>query len=285
MGQHECPEANNSRGMASSCWPLQGLGQLVSALQCRQDDAGDVLVGLSSSYPPAGVAFAQSYNIPNCHRHVRVGFLLYSMFTVRATQFGMHQINYVNQAERDKPGFWDALRYATWKPDGILPGLAAYLLVALVAFLAWLNAGEPKYAEALTSDRFTSMMPGLTGARDSSWIVESMNLAEDADRVDVIVAEPSTGWRWLIRAVPSTMRLVSAVTLGPRPELGPQSPPSLQDVQARLGQLGYSAGPVDGLMGPRTKAALARFQSEHGIPPTGLPDGATLRALKLIPNS
>ncbi len=39
--------------------------------------------------------------------------------------------------------------------------------------------------------------------------------------------------------------------------------------QRMLMALGYYAGPADGLLGPTTQAAIARFQSEQGLPPTG----------------
>ncbi len=50
--------------------------------------------------------------------------------------------------------------------------------------------------------------------------------------------------------------------------------------QARLQNLGYDVGPVDGLAGPLTKAALAAFQSDRGIDPSGKLDAATRSKLK-----
>lgn len=40
-------------------------------------------------------------------------------------------------------------------------------------------------------------------------------------------------------------------------------------VQARLTQLGYDPGPIDGAMGGKTAAAIRRFQSDQGMAPTG----------------
>jgi hypothetical protein len=40
-------------------------------------------------------------------------------------------------------------------------------------------------------------------------------------------------------------------------------------IQTRLNALGFDAGPADGLIGPRTRDAIRRFQSDRGIPPTG----------------
>lgn len=39
---------------------------------------------------------------------------------------------------------------------------------------------------------------------------------------------------------------------------------SVANIQRDLAQLGYDPGPVDGLMGPRTRAAIARFEDAQG---------------------
>ena len=36
-------------------------------------------------------------------------------------------------------------------------------------------------------------------------------------------------------------------------------------VQQRLGEIGYYRGAVDGIMGPRTRAAIAAYESRHGL--------------------
>lgn len=50
-------------------------------------------------------------------------------------------------------------------------------------------------------------------------------------------------------------------------------------VQARLKNLGYRPGRVDGRLGPRTRAALRRFQNDHGLDLTSEADDATVKAL------
>jgi N-acetylmuramoyl-L-alanine amidase len=53
-------------------------------------------------------------------------------------------------------------------------------------------------------------------------------------------------------------------------DLGTLDPASkVSGIQARLNNLGYEAGGVDGIAGPRTAAALARFQEDQGIDITG----------------
>ena len=51
-------------------------------------------------------------------------------------------------------------------------------------------------------------------------------------------------------------------------------------VQARLANLGYWPGDIDGDVGPRTQAALAAFQNDNGLDPTGELDDATKAKLQ-----
>jgi peptidoglycan hydrolase-like protein with peptidoglycan-binding domain len=53
----------------------------------------------------------------------------------------------------------------------------------------------------------------------------------------------------------------------------------LSGAQARLLNLGYYAGEVDGEMGPRTQAALRAFQEAHGLEVTGELDDETTSKL------
>ena len=46
-------------------------------------------------------------------------------------------------------------------------------------------------------------------------------------------------------------------------------------LQGRLANLGYHPGAVDGVMGHKTRGAIARFQVRHGLEPTGKPDSNT----------
>jgi putative chitinase len=62
-----------------------------------------------------------------------------------------------------------------------------------------------------------------------------------------------------------------------------EQPPAVDAVaiQRRLQALGYrEVGAADGIIGPRTQAAIARFRQEKGLP-DGLIDAALLRALGL----
>jgi DNA invertase Pin-like site-specific DNA recombinase/peptidoglycan hydrolase-like protein with peptidoglycan-binding domain len=54
----------------------------------------------------------------------------------------------------------------------------------------------------------------------------------------------------------------------------------VREVQRRLTQLGYRPGPVDGLFGPRTRAATRWFQYKHSLPLTGRVTRSTLVVLQ-----
>ena len=53
----------------------------------------------------------------------------------------------------------------------------------------------------------------------------------------------------------------------------------IQDVQEKLHQYGFDAGPVNGQFGTKTQAALAQFQLAMTLPASGALDDDTLRAL------
>ncbi len=58
------------------------------------------------------------------------------------------------------------------------------------------------------------------------------------------------------------------------------SPPTVKDVQRALSSKGYKPGPVDGIMGRKTNAALKKFQRDSGLAVTGNIDRATTDRLR-----
>lgn len=58
----------------------------------------------------------------------------------------------------------------------------------------------------------------------------------------------------------------------------PDEPPprhsEMRRVQEVLNDLGFDAGPADGLLGPQTRAALRAYQQDQGLPADGYPDEA-----------
>jgi membrane-bound lytic murein transglycosylase B len=80
-------------------------------------------------------------------------------------------------------------------------------------------------------------------------------------------------------------RLVGAGPLvRPPPTVGPAlSRNTIQQMQQQLNQLGHDPGPIDGVMGASTRAALRRFQAAKGMIADGYPDAKTLCALSIRP--
>src|SRR5438876_5255991 len=66
-----------------------------------------------------------------------------------------------------------------------------------------------------------------------------------------------------------------------------QAQPSatVRDAQQRLSALGYYTGPIDGLWGPDTQAAVERFQRDRGLQVTGDLNQVTASALQGPPQS
>ena len=54
---------------------------------------------------------------------------------------------------------------------------------------------------------------------------------------------------------------------------------SVKKLQQELGQLNYYQGPVDGVTGPQTTAAIQDLQRQAGLPQTGTMNAATQKAL------
>jgi hypothetical protein len=63
------------------------------------------------------------------------------------------------------------------------------------------------------------------------------------------------------------------------PSGGFADPPTIRYTQAALRQLGHDAGPIDGLMGPATRAGIRAFQRDQGLEVDGELDPDLLRAV------
>jgi peptidoglycan hydrolase-like protein with peptidoglycan-binding domain/DNA invertase Pin-like site-specific DNA recombinase len=59
----------------------------------------------------------------------------------------------------------------------------------------------------------------------------------------------------------------------------PEGSPRVRSLQTKLHKHGLRPGPVDGLFGPRTEAAVDRLQRRNDVPATGVVNARTLRAL------
>jgi peptidoglycan hydrolase-like protein with peptidoglycan-binding domain len=53
----------------------------------------------------------------------------------------------------------------------------------------------------------------------------------------------------------------------------------VRDAQIALRDAGYEPGRIDGIMGPKTQAAIREFQTSRGLPQTGTLDATTQQQL------
>lgn len=60
---------------------------------------------------------------------------------------------------------------------------------------------------------------------------------------------------------------------------GPKTHEEIRHVQAKLKEMGYDLGRIDGKIGARTRDAIRRFQAHHGLPQTGKLSPEMLKAL------
>src|SRR5258705_7923211 len=54
---------------------------------------------------------------------------------------------------------------------------------------------------------------------------------------------------------------------------------NVRSTQQELKDQGYDVGPIDGVMGPKTRSALQKFQSDKGLTQTGRMDATTMKEL------
>jgi hypothetical protein len=60
---------------------------------------------------------------------------------------------------------------------------------------------------------------------------------------------------------------------------------AVSGAQARLSNLGYDCGPVDGILGPQTEQAIKRFQKHNKLQQTGELDDASMQELETMHGS
>ena len=73
----------------------------------------------------------------------------------------------------------------------------------------------------------------------------------------------------------------------PQPIGGPEEPPlqrdEVRDIQARLRAFGFNPGPLDGIAGPATQAAVMHYQQNRELPQDGTIDRQLLEQLRQDP--
>jgi lipoprotein-anchoring transpeptidase ErfK/SrfK len=165
------------------------------------------------------------------------------------------------------------------------------LAVAVAAVFGWLIWRTSQGPRAATKASSTNSLDWGKATNLLQWLntnfVASTNLASEP------VVPPVTN-RVPTKRLPIVVtNLLTAVTNRPRTNLfatTPPSPPSeiaerpvrnFLEAQIALARLAISCGPIDGLVGYQTRAALRAFQVQNELPPSGDLDAATKEALTI----
>lgn len=97
----------------------------------------------------------------------------------------------------------------------------------------------------------------------------------DSDEIDH-ARDLATAWR-ANRTAPSTSSVAAPVMATFTPSSAPYS---LSNVQVALSDLGYVVGTPDGVIGPKSRAAIRAYQADSGLPTSGEPSRALYEKLQ-----
>lgn len=138
-------------------------------------------------------------------------------------------------------------------------GLALALMVALGA------CGNTSEERGITGAGLGAAGGAIIGAVTGLTVLEGALIGTGVggltgiltDRSDLDIGDPFwKGWFG-----PSAPQVATSGASGHSPRVA--------EMQSNLARLGYDPGPVDGLFGPRTSAAIREFQQDHGLTPDG----------------
>ncbi|MEZ5666356.1 MAG: SEL1-like repeat protein [Alphaproteobacteria bacterium] len=176
-------------------------------------------------------------------------------------------------------GRWVAIAYLA-TPDHPSWSLAPQFLPRLVGQQLALARGSfampgggcnrPAYVHGTTTSADLAL--GLAGALPYG----ALAAADDTALTSLMVICDGTLAATVVRTAADQL-LVSA--LGGLLVFDPVPSPTVRSAQELLAAAGYQPGPIDGLFGPRTGAALQQFQADTGLLATGAFDAATMFAL------
>ncbi|KAG1668183.1 Localization factor PodJL [Nymphon striatum] len=121
-------------------------------------------------------------------------------------------------------------------------------------------AKRDEVADALRPDQ-------LETARGATELWKAKELVESVNYVDI-----PDDWRTDAAATAATSKKAPQVDKA-------QMKKAIRNIQAILNNSGYDAGPVDGVMGGKTKTAIKAFQKANGMEPNGNVDQALVQKL------
>jgi hypothetical protein len=137
------------------------------------------------------------------------------------------------------------------------------------------TGGLYAYAVDLAVYQTATLLRDPTPRSLATWTVGSISLVEASDLRAIFTS--------VSQKVDQFIQAYRAVNPRPRPERGQHAAARarLRQVQERLQAAGFSPGPMDGQLGPQTRAALRRYQQRKRLPVTGTLDPQTLKALRI----
>lgn len=135
---------------------------------------------------------------------------------------------------------------------------------ALLARLAAVTNIEPVETQALAGERAEAVRLAL--------------IEHGVDPARIRLGEPRESAA-AERGIPTELALhaVESAAAGSTAPAAAADP--VREAQRRLNAAGFDAGPLDGVVGPRTKRALIKYQAANGLEVTGELDAATLARL------
>jgi N-acetylmuramoyl-L-alanine amidase len=121
-----------------------------------------------------------------------------------------------------------------------------------------------EYGSPMPSERYVADVDGtLYYGETNGDAILSLDLPVDATQAEIWIAGQSR-----------TLRLGELNPIENTPDDG------VSGIQGRLRGLGFNPGPIDGKMGPRTRAALLAFQRQYKLTRSGAADAETVARLK-----
>jgi hypothetical protein len=175
---------------------------------------------------------------------------------------------------------------------------AVLLLVAAAVYFApgvrqSDRATQPPREAAIASSDQAAASNEAEPAPDAGRDPNAANQPAAADREQDATSRAPAPAASLPEVMPEAMDMVDSEQASPSPPpdrtfaaVEPRRPPPRIELnpvalaQSQLNALGYSAGPVDGVVGPRTRAAIRRFQADAGLPVDGRMNDPLIAALR-----
>jgi hypothetical protein len=137
------------------------------------------------------------------------------------------------------------------------------------------TGGLYAYAVDLAVYQTAALLRDPTPRSLATWAVGSISLVEASDLRAIFTS--------VSQKVDQFIQAYRAVNPRPHPAGGRHAAARarLRQVQERLQAAGFAPGPMDGHLGPQTRAALRRYQQRKRLPVTGTLDPQTLKALRI----